>query len=152
MNDFVVQLGDTAFWNRLQENPAELAAEVCKIDIAHLDETLQKHAALRAWVSAAYETARIGEARLEWEDVKTRARLMLEVPRMDPQTGKPKTMTVINAEVELVPVVMDVMERLLAQQEVRGALHAMTRALEDRKDMLIQIAAKQRKEMDDYHH
>ena len=42
------------------------------------------------------------------------------------------------------------MGALLDQQEKRGALRAMSDALEDRKDMLIQIAAKQRKERGDY--
>lgn len=146
-----IDLGTTDFWDQLKGDPARLAAAVCSVDVVKLDETLQHHAALRAWVSAAYETARITEERIKWEETKARAVALLTAKASpDPDTGKSKTVAVLNAEVDLTPEVQAIVGRLQDQQETRGTLRAMTNALEDRKDMLIQIAAKQRKELGDY--
>ena len=146
-----IDLGTTAFWDRIKKDPARLASEVCSVDVINLDETLQHHAALRAWVNAAYETARIGEERIKWEETKARAIALLAAKaEPDPDTGKPKTVAVLNAEVDLTQEVQTIVDQLLNQQEMRGTLRAMTNALEDRKDTLIQIAAKQRKELGDY--
>ncbi|KKL72279.1 hypothetical protein LCGC14_2086480 [marine sediment metagenome] len=146
-----VELGNKAFWDRLTDNPARLAAEVCMVDVANLDRTLEQHAALRAWVNASHEAARIGEERLKWEHTKARARVLLTARQeLDGVTGKNKSVAVLDAEVTCSTEVQEAMSALLDQQEKRGALRAMSDALEDRKDMLIQIAAKQRKERGDY--
>ena len=146
-----IKLGTGAFWKKLTDDPARLAAEVCSVDVVNLDDTLQHHAALRAWVSAAHETARINEERIKWEETKARAIALLAAKAIpDPDTGKSKTVAVLNAEVDLTKAVQTIVDRLHNQQEIRGTLRAMTNALEDRKDMLIQIAAKQRKELGDY--
>lgn len=60
-------LGSAEFWQRLASEPNRLAAEICFVDVVNLDETLQKHASLRAWVNASHETARIQEERARWE-------------------------------------------------------------------------------------
>jgi len=149
--DKMVELGSKEFWKSLDENPAALAHDVCSIDIRYLDETLEKHPGLRAWVNAAHEVARVQEERAKWEVTKTRAAMLLTAKQQkDLDTGKPKTVTVLEAEVEQHPDVIAAVEHLFKQQEVRGALRAMADALEDRKDMLIQIAAKQRKEQAEY--
>jgi hypothetical protein len=142
----MVDLGTQDFWKRLRSDPAQLAAEVCTVDVVALDETLQKHPALRAWVNAAHEVARIAEERLKWELTKTRAVVLLREKKRGPN----KTVSVLEAEVDSSVEVEEATNKLLAQQEVRVALRAMANALEDRKDMLIQIAAKQRKELEDY--
>jgi len=146
-------LGTKEFWQRLLGDPTALAAEVCSIDVANLDETLQKQPALRAWVNAAYEVARINEERRKWDVTKARARAFIQAKtEVDPETGKPlsKTIATLEAEVETNPDVLEATGKLLSQQEIKGVLRAMANALEDRKDMLIQIAAKQRAEMKDY--
>ncbi|KKN68891.1 hypothetical protein LCGC14_0446770 [marine sediment metagenome] len=146
-----LELGTAAFWTRLTKEPAALAAQICAIDLVDLDTTLQQHASLRAWVNASYEVARIGEEKLKWELTKTRASLTYSASRVnDPVTDKPKTIAVLNAEVDNDPLVENVTKRLHTQGEMRAALGAMTKGLEDRKDMLIQIAAKQRREIEDY--
>lgn len=149
----MVELGTKEFWDRLRNDPALLASEVCTIDIANLDQTLQIQPALRAWVNATYEVARIAEERLKWEVTKAKAVAHLKVRReVDPTTKKviSKTVGQLGAEVDLDENVQHAIAALLEQQETRAALRAMTDALEDRKDMLIQIAAKQRKELADY--
>ena len=145
-----IQLGDEAFWASLTNDPARLAAEVCSIDLVNMEETLQKHASLRAWVNGAHEVARIAEERAKWDETRMRATVLLEAKReLDANTGKHKTVAVLEAEVIINQRVVDAMTVLFTQQEKRGALRAMSNALEDRKDMLIQIAAKQRKEIED---
>lgn len=154
----MADLGTKEFWKRLQDDPAALAAEVCSVDVANLDQTLQRHAALRAWVAAAFEVARITEERLKWELTKMRAMVLLTAKiQRDPHTGdekgknqKVKTLAVLEAEVDTHCDVQDCTTALHNQQEIKGVLRAMTTALEDRKDMLIQIAAKQRQEAADY--
>ena len=146
-----IELGSTDFWERLKTDPARLASEVCMVDVVTLDNTLQLHASLRAWVNASHEAARIQEERLKWEETKIRARAFMDSKAVaDAITGKPKTVDALKADVDLNPIVQEAREALLDQQETRGAFRAMADALEDRLQMLIQISAKQRKEMKDY--
>ena len=144
-------LGTKEFWTQLTKDPATLAKAVCTIDLVELDTTLQQHPALRAWINAAHEVARIEEEKLKWEETRTRAAVLLAAHRlMDETTGKVKSVAVLTAEVDCDDMVQSIVERLHKQQEIRAALRAMANALEDRKDMLIQIAAKHRKESRDY--
>jgi len=147
------ELGSAQFWQDLADNPAALAREVCAVSIVDLDDTLQKHPALRAWVGASYEAARIELERRAWEVTKTRSLALIAVN--EDATGrdgkKSKTVGVMEAEVNARADVMEAEEGRLAQAEVVGALRAMTIALEDRKDMLVQLAAKQRLEMRDHY-
>jgi len=151
-----VELGSQEFWDRLTQHPAKLGAEVCMVDVVHLDRTLETHPALRAWVNATYEVARIQVERAEWEVTKARAIKLLDVKAQEDAAkvggGKGKTVDLMKAEVEVSSTVQAAMEALLDAQEKCGALKAMANALEDRKDMLVQIAAKHRKEYDDYNH
>ena len=145
------ELGTVDFWERLRVNPSDLAREVCTIDVINLDQTLQEQPALRAWVNAAFEVARIAEERCKWDVTRTRALALLAgKKKKDPDTEKPKTVSVLEAEVDTNPSVEEAMTKLHAQQDVTGGLRAMTKALDDRKDMLVQISAKQRKEREDY--
>lgn len=146
-----VELGSADFWQKLADNPAKLAAEVCLIDVSNLDRMLQRHAALRAWVNATYELARVADDRAKWELTKAQSRALLAAKAiLDPTTGKNKTVPVLQAEVDGDEEVQAAMEKLLMLSEKRAALRAMAGALEDRKDMLIQIASKRRKEMGDH--
>lgn len=143
-------LGSKEFWERLALDPAALAAEICSIDIRNIDETLQRQPALRAWVNATHEGARIEEERAKYELTKATALATVRLKGdVDPVTKKPKTVGVLEAEVVSDKNVMERQELLLAAMQKRGILRAMSDALEDRLQMLIQIAAKQRKELED---
>lgn len=145
------KLGTPAFWDQIQSNPMVIAKAVAEIDLVDMERTLQTHPALRAWINAAHETTRIEEERAKWELSKTRAEALLRVKSTaDPHTGKAKTVAVIDAEVETDLGVQDCQEVLLTISQKRAALRAMADSLEDRKDMLIQIAAKHRQEAGDY--
>jgi hypothetical protein len=145
-----MELGSREFWERLSLEPEKLAAEICSVDVVNLDVTLQHHSALRAWVNAAHESARIAEGKAEWEVTKARARATLKgKEEKDPHTEKPKTVEVLKAETETDTEVVRCTEALFLAQEKRGVLRAMSSALEDRLQMLIQISAKQRQEVRD---
>lgn len=146
-----VELGSQEFWDQLAANPARLAAEVCAVDVTNLDLTLQQHPALRAWVNATHEVARIEEERAKYELTKVEATTFMAVKKvLDADTGKAKTVDALKAEVAAHPDVLAAQEALINAQEKRAVLRAMADALEDRLQMLIQIAAKQRKELEDY--
>jgi len=137
----MTDLGSQEFWQRIQAEPAKLAAEVCFIDVAQLEATLQKHPALRAWVLAQHEVARIAEERAKWTLTVARARAYI---RAQGTVDERKSAVDTAAEVE------DAQTKLFDVQEKRGALRAIADALEDRTQMLIQISAKQRQESKDY--
>lgn len=146
-----MELGDKEFWDRLSLEPEKLAAEICSVDVVNLEQTLQQQSALRAWVNAAHESARIQENKAEWELTKWRARAMLTAKETkDPHTEKAKIADVLKAEVETHIEVVRCTEELFAAQEKRGVLRAMSGALEDRLQMLIQLSAKQRQEAKDH--
>jgi hypothetical protein len=145
-----MELGDKQFWEKLSLEPEKLAAEICSVDAVNLDLTLQNQSALRAWVNAAHETARIEEGRAEWELTKARARATLKAKEVkDPHTEKAKTVEIVKAETETDAEVVRCTEVFFTAQEKRGVLRAMSSALEDRLQMLIQISAKQRAERRD---
>lgn len=145
-----MELGSPEFWESIKNDPAALAYEVCRIDMINLQMTLQGHASLRAWVGAVFEQARVEEERAKWELTKTRASALLAARGVDPLTQKAKTVGAMDAEVEMNPAVIQAQERCFAATEKRGALRAMVDALSDRKDMLVQIAAKMREEQHNY--
>lgn len=142
-----IELGSVEFWKHLESDPKLLAAEVCKVDTVNLEQTLERHSGIRAWVNAAHESARIEEAKAEYEVTKARARALLKSRESDDQhTGKAKIADILKAEVELDKDVDALTQRLFDVQMKRGALRAMSTAMEDRLQMLIQISANQRKE------
>lgn len=146
-----IELGTTEFWTRLDAEPARVAYEVAQIDLVDLQGTLQRHPAIKAWVIASFEGARIAEERAKWELTKARAQALLKAAaEFDPSTGKRKTVDVINSEADLDPKVQAAQDTLFSYERRRGALRAMVEALDDRKDMLVQLAAKQRDEERDY--
>ena len=147
----IENLGSPAFWDMLKSNPERLAKEVCSIDLIDLETTLCQHPPLRAWVTAAYETARIDEERAKWILNRTEAEILIATRKtFDGHTGKPKTVAVVNAEVETHEEVIAAKHTYLEKMRVRTALEAMVRTLTDRKDMLVQIAAKHRQEAQDF--
>lgn len=144
------ELGSKEFWDRLASDPKALAVEVCTIDLVDLDRTLYQHPGLRAWINVAFENAQTEKERAEWKVTKARAAAFLkakEVP--DPQTNKQKNADTCKAEAEQSPELEAAMQELFVAQDKLGALKAMAKALEDRKDMLVQISANRRKERDE---
>ncbi len=118
-----------------------LVSNHCRIDLANLDAALSRHAALFAFAMAAFEMARVGEARAKWR---------ADVVKGEQATrllASGKTVSAAEKTIPTVPEVKTVMEELLTAQMVTGRLRALISGLEHRRDMLVQISAKQRQEM-----
>lgn len=152
MSHRAVELGSTEFWERLASAPERLGAEVCMVDMANLEQTLQHHASLRAWVNAVHEVAETEYAAAKWELTKTEALVLLRLRAETDTIGQlvKRTDKVLQAETEASPEVAEANQAVLQAARKRGALRAMASALEDRKDMLIQISASRRKENAEY--
>jgi hypothetical protein len=147
----MIELGTPAFWAELETNPARLAAEVCTIDLVNMQQTLQQHASLYAWVAATFESASVAVERAEWNVTTLKAHALLEIKATpDPHTNKPKVVDVIKSEADVHPTVQAAMAEYLKAREKKGVLQAMTKALADRRDMLVQLSAKQREEHKSY--
>lgn len=146
-----IELGSPEFWERVKSDPAALAYEVCRVDLTDLRLTLQTHASLRAWVGAVHEQARVEEERAKFELTKRRAIAMMTAKATpDPVSGKAKTVGVMEAEMELDADVAAAQAALFRAMEKRGALRAMVESLTERRDMLVQLSAKQREEEREY--
>lgn len=142
-----LELGSPEFWQRLASDPSALAAQVCSIDLVNLEKTLQHHAGLYAWVAASFEAAEIAEERAKWTLDKAHAIALLHAKQTpDPDTGKAKLADVLKAEAATSADVLHAKEEHLSVMEKVGALRAMSRALGDRRDMLVQLSAAQRAE------
>lgn len=147
MTTRATELGSADFWNRLATDPKQLAMEVCTIDLNDLERTMYQHAGLRAWIGTVCENARVEKSKAEWRLEKAQASAFLTAKGAnDPQTNKPKNVDTCKAEALLSPEVEAAQQALFGADEKYGALKAMVSALEERKDMIVQIAAKRRQE------
>lgn len=146
----IPDLGSAEFWQQLSEQPEMLCYLVCSVDLVNLELTLQRHASLRGWVNAAHETAKIQEDSAKWERDKAEARALINARNTLDAKGKAPPVEVIKAQAILDPEVEAAMITLRAAEGKRGALRAMSYALEDRKDMLVQLSAQRRKEKGEY--
>lgn len=139
------------FWHRLKEEPRAVAAEVCFVNMKDLDGTMQRHAALHAWIGTAFENARVEEEETKWELEKAQGRALLAAKKTkDPDTNRAKTAGVLKAEVVLDEAVQTAQRAVFAASRKFGALKSMERSLNGRKDLLIEIARRQRHEMGNY--
>ena len=91
------ELGSDEFWAQLSTTPEHLAAAICMVDVANLDQTLERHPPLRAWVNAAVVMAKIELDRAKWEETKARARAMLRVKEVDDSTPDKKKAAPVEA-------------------------------------------------------
>lgn len=144
-----LELGSPEWWEQLTEYPALMATQVCEIDMSDFEGMLERHASLHAWVNATHEAARVEEDRAQWEVTREQAMQTLHFKGVpDATTGKLPTVEVLKAEVNASEQVKAAMEKLFDAQQKRGALRAMADALEDRLQMLIQLSALRRREME----
>jgi len=121
----------------------KVVAEYCRIDLANLDEALSRHAALYAYTVAAYEMAKVQEARAKWslEMIKS------EVFKILGQQDKRVTVAAAERRIPLAVTTQAGAQTLFDAQVLTARLRALVMGLEHRRDMLIQISARQRQEM-----
>lgn len=126
-------------------SPAEIASYVT-VNEADIRETLSRHSGIYAYVAVQYREAKVEVARAKREVDRVRASVFNYIQEQDPglAIGKTERRVETNERVEEA-------EAALRKAELReGRLRAASEALEHRKDMLQNIAAILRREMETY--
>lgn len=130
-------------FERLEQDPGPYVAEVCALNLMNIDETLERHPALYAYAVAGYEGARIDEARAKFTMERARSQAFGELVKEN----------AIGTAKELVPndpAVQRATEAWLEAKRMVAGLRALTAGLEHRRDMLIQISSRQKREQQAY--
>jgi hypothetical protein len=128
-----------------QMTPAAVAlmvSELCRINVANLESTLERHPGLFAYASAQHELAKVAEARAEWMLERKRAEAFKRTK--DAHATMPANR--IEREVETDQEVVSAAEHYFTQKAITARLKALVNGLEHRRDMLVQLSARQRKE------
>lgn len=133
-------------FDKLKEAPAETVAKHCSINLANLEETMQNHPSLYAYAVASYETARAAEARAKWNEERVRAEVFNQIQDEEPGLAIGRTERRVDDHADVVDASA---KRFRLAREV-AALKALVRGLEHRRDMIQQIAARQREELKSY--
>lgn len=128
----------------LTDDQAEAkVSEYCRIDLANLDLALSRHAALYAYSVAAYELAKVQEARAKWKLEGTKAMVFGALTEKDSKIA----VAAADKKIPLAIPVKEAMEEMLTIQSTVARLRGLAAGLEHRRDMLVQISARQRQEM-----
>ena len=130
----------------LQDMPAEEVANLCAIDLNHMETTLQNQAALYAYAEASYETAEYTKAKAMVYLDRAKAVAFRTIQTDEPGLAIGKT----NVLVELSEDVIRTQDHLLECSKDAGMLKALIKGLQHRKDMLIQISSRQKAEAAQY--
>lgn len=128
-------------WEQLRTNPAYEVARICKIETARLEHALTRHSALYGYAHASYEEARAEEGELEWEYEQRKAEAFSALRDEGEAIGSAQE------KAELDPAVQEARQKLMKAEKTRRILWALVQGLEHRKDMLVQLSARQRAEM-----
>lgn len=129
-------------WEKLKEDPAYECSRLCQINTANLVDALEKHAALYAYVNALYEKARATETRREWQYEQEKAQVFAQLRAEGTAIGEASETAELNEQVK------EARKAYMKAEEKRRLLWALVDSLDTRKDMLIQLSARQRAEMD----
>lgn len=136
----LAQLLDPAFPD---EKAEALVADYCKIDLANLEIALSRQASLYAYTVAAFEMSKVDEARKKWQLEAAEGEVYEALMR----SSEKMTVAAANKITPKAAPVKEAQEAIFKAQGVSARLKALVSGLEHRKDMLIQISARQRQEM-----
>ena len=131
-------------FERLAAMPEAYVAELCRIDLADIMGTLEMHSALYAYASATHEMAKVAEVQAKAEMEKVKAQTFLDLAARDPSLPVNR----LERTVEVDPAYQTLVSRYHAALRQAGILKALVGGLDHRRDMLIQIASRQRRELD----
>lgn len=118
-------------------------AAFCSINLADLETALARHSALFSYAVAVHESAKVDEARSKWEKEKAEAKAYSDLLREDPKVA----IGAAQLRIKTMPVYEKAVGEHLETQVVLGRLKALVNGLEHRRDMLVQLASRQRAEM-----
>jgi hypothetical protein len=126
----------------------QIISDFCHINLSDLQTALARHAGIYAYASATYEAFQVQEARDKWskEQAESQAFDKLLQDWAKNKEGKDPTVSGSTLKIRLDPTFSAAQQRLLDTQSTIGRLKALVKGLEHRKDMLVQVAARQRRE------
>lgn len=117
-------------------------AKYCRIDLAALDTALERHPALFGYSVACHEMAKVRESQAKWDLEVALAQAFEIVTNQDAKL----TATAADRKIKMVPIVQGAAKAHRDAMVVCSRLKGLVNGLEHRRDMLVQIASKQRKE------
>jgi len=129
-------------FDALRKDPARTIAAVCRINMGDLLTVLETHPGVYAYAVASLEVAKAREARVAIGLKRAEAATVKGLLSTDEKLAewKARRLLVDNTEVRWHT------DRLLRMQRRVGILTALVEALQTRRDMLIQLAARARSE------
>lgn len=135
----------------LDTDPDKEAARICEINLADLVGTMQRHPGVVAYVHAQYEAARIKEAltRQKFENVKAAIADQLAKTPVE-STGKMPSVAAVEMAVKNDLNVQQAYQKYLQAVGETSLFKPIITGLEHRRDMLVQIASRQRQEIANY--
>lgn len=125
---------------KVLSNPEEEISKLCEIDLDDLTNCLKEHSVLygRAYVYCEKAKAQASAEKWRYEQAKTQAFSKLREDGMAIGSAK--------EQCELESDVVALYEKLLKAEKKTGIFYALLRGLEHRKDMLIQLSSREKKE------
>lgn len=131
-------------FEKIALNPEVTLAALVHINLADLRAALVAHPSLFAYFSAKAETANIAEKRAKNQRDQVRAEVFNETSAPDVKLAIDK----IKSLVEVHPRVKEAEEAYLKAVHTYKMLDRLCQSLEHRRDMLVQLNARQRKDLD----
>ena len=127
----------------LESAPENTVAELCRIDLADLISTMELHPALYGFAAAHHESAKIAEVQKAAEVDRIKAAVFLALAQQDPTLPVNRLERLVETNLDYQAAVKD----HIAAKRRAGALRSLVNGLEHRRDMIIQIASRQKHEM-----
>lgn len=148
MVDDSPSIGVEIDFERLNARPEQEVAALCRINLGDLVSTMATHPSFVAYATALHETAKVDVAKTE-----NRLKRMRVMAFHDLEIRNPKrAISKLEKDVEMDERVKTLTDNLEQKQQRAGALRALVAGLSDRRDMLMNIAGRQRDEYKSTHH
>jgi hypothetical protein len=126
-------------FQKLFEAPETEIVEIVRISLRNLLETMARHPGIYGYAAAAFEAGKVRQLELEYGVKQAKARAFSHFLQQTSATAADKL-------VDGDQGVIEAQATLIRQMREVAALGALVRALDHRRDMLVQIAARQRQE------
>jgi hypothetical protein len=121
-------------------SPHEEISRLCEIDLDDIQGCLRNHAVLYGRAYSYFQAAKAKENQEKWEFEKLRSKTAAKLRE------RGVAVTASKEEAEVDPDVVDQYKRFLLAEHRTGIFYALLKGLEHRKDMLVQLSSREKKE------
>jgi len=133
---------------QLFREPLTVIPSLVTIDIVNLENVMINHARLVAWAVIVYEEAKSLEASAKWDLDYMRSKAQAALFQNDPKLAMGKAEAMATSDISVSTQARKYQEL----QRKTSILKSLVSALEHRRDMIVQLAARQRQEIAGYQH